>query len=315
MSAAWLWAGCGAALLALLTLDLAADRGGSARSWRAAAWWSGAWVALAAAFGGALALVRGAQAAAEYATGYVVEQSLSVDNLFVFVAVFAAFRVPPALQHRLLLWGVLGAMALRGVVIAGGAALVARAAWLTYLFGAVLVVAGVRFAMAEDVDAGEPRAHPAFRALRRVFPVTETFDRDRFFSRVSRRSGPARWAATPLFAALVVLELTDLVFALDSIPAVFGVTRDPLVIYSSNVFAVLGLRSLFPLVATAASRFHLLRFGVAGVLAFVGAKMLLQRVWDVSALASLVIVVGLLGGSVAASVAFPPGARAGRTRA
>ncbi|GJG88683.1 membrane protein [Gemmatimonadetes bacterium T265] len=307
MTHVWLWLAFAACVLALLGLDLGVvNRRAHRPSLREAALWSAAWLALAAAFGTGIAVTLGAAAALEFATGYVVEEALSVDNLFVFLLIFSAFRVPAEFQHRVLFWGIFGALALRGAMIGAGTALVEAFAWATYVFGAFLLVSGVRLALrrAGD-DEYDPSDNPALRLVRRVMPVTRDVAGPHFFVRERAPDGSVRRAATPLFVVLVLLETTDLVFAVDSIPAIFGVTRDPFLIYTSNVFAILGLRSVFFLLAGVMDRFHYLRYGLAVVLAFVGAKMLVSGVWEVPTLVSLGVVVGVLGAAVGASLAFP----------
>ncbi len=306
MTHAWLWATFAACVLGLLALDLGvAHRRAHRPSLREAALWSAAWVALAAAFGTGVAVMLGAAAALEFATGYVVEEALSVDNLFVFLLIFSFFRVPAELQHRVLFWGVFGALALRGAMIAAGTVLVEHFAWVTYVFGGFLLVTGIRLALRGDDASFDPARNPVLGLLRRVMPVTDEFAGPQFFVRQRMPGGAVRRAATPLFVVLVLLETTDLVFAVDSIPAIFGVTRDPFLIYTSNVFAILGLRSVFFLLAGVMDRFHLLRYGLAVVLAFVGAKMLVAGVWEVPTLASLAVIVVVLGAAVGASIAFP----------
>jgi len=307
MTHAGLWAAFAACVLGLLALDLGVvNRRAHRSSVREAAWWTAAWVAVAAAFGTGIAVMLGGAAALEFATAYVVEGTLSVDNLFVFLLIFAFFRVPAALQHRVLFWGIFGALALRGAVIGAGAVLVEHFAWVTYVFGGFLLVMGIRLAGRRGDESFDPARNPVLRLLRRAMPVTDAFAGPRFFVRERGTDGVVRRAATPLFVVLVLLETTDLVFAVDSIPAVFGVTRNPFLIYTSNVFAILGLRSVFFLLAGVMGRFHYLRYGLAVVLAFVGAKMLVAAAWDVPTVVSLAVIVLVLGTAVAASLAFPP---------
>lgn len=306
MTHVWLWAAFAACVLGLLALDLGVvNRRAHRPSLREAALWSAAWVAIAAAFGAGIAVALGGQAALEFATGYVMEEALSVDNLFVFVLIFSYFRVPDELQHRVLFWGIFGALALRGIMIATGTVLVERFAWITYVFGAFLLITGVRLGVRGDDDAFDPAGNPVLRLLRRVMPITPEFAGPHFFVRERAPDGRMRRAATPLFVVLVLLETTDLVFAVDSIPAIFGITRDPFLIYTSNVFAILGLRSVFFLLAGVMDRFHYLRYGLAAVLAFVGAKMLTAGVWEIPTVASLAVIVTVLGAAVGASLAFP----------
>lgn len=310
MTHTWLWGAFAAAVLGLLALDLGVvNRRAHRPSLREAALWSAAWVALAAAFGLGIALTLGNAAALQFATGYLVEEALSVDNLFVFLLIFSYFQVPAELQHRVLFWGIFGALVMRGAMIGMGTVLLHQFAWITLVFGAFLVFTGVRLAFRGDDDAFDPAGNPVLKLVRRVLPVTDELHGKRFFVR-ERAAGGERWAATPLFVVLVLLETTDLVFAVDSIPAIFGVTRDPFIVYTSNVFAILGLRSVYFLLAGVMDRFHLLRYGLAAVLAFVGAKMLLERVYEVPTLVSLGVIVLALGASVVASLVFPKRAAA-----
>jgi tellurite resistance protein TerC len=294
------WVAFNAFVLAVLAVDLGViQRRAHAIGVREAAAWVALWATLAGAFGLGVLHTRGSQAALEFFAGYLVEQSLSVDNIFVFVLIFSYFRVPAKYQRRVLSWGILGALVMRGVMIAAGAYLIHRFHWITYVFGAFLVVTGARMAMQHDT-AIEPEANPVIRLIRRLVPVTKRYHEERFFI---RRGGV--WAATPLFIVLVLLETTDLVFALDSIPAVFGVTRDPFIVYTSNVFAILGLRSLYFLLAGIVERFHYLRVGLSVVLAFVGVKMLLVDIYPIEIGPSLGVIGGVLAVAVGASLLFP----------
>lgn len=307
MTRMWLWIGFAVCVLGVLALDLGvANRRAHEPSLREAAWWSAAWVALAAAFGVAIAWTLGGAAALQFATGYVVEEALSVDNLFVFLVIFSYFRVPAALQHRVLFWGIFGALVLRGVMIASGTVLIERFAWVTYVFGGFLLITGIRLGIhGDDDDAFDPATNPVLRILRRVMPVTRDFAGPRFFVRQPTPGGTLRLAATPLFVVLVLLETTDLVFAVDSVPAIFGITRDPFLIYTSNVFAILGLRSVYFLLSGVMDRFYLLRYGLAVVLAFVGSEMLLSGVWEIPTAVSLAVIVVVLAAAIGASLAFP----------
>jgi tellurite resistance protein TerC len=306
MTNVWLWAGFTVFVLGVLALDLGVfHRKAHAVSTREAGIWSLVWVSLAVAFGTGIYLVRGRDPALEFAAGYLVEQALSVDNLFVFIVVFSYFKVPEELRHRVLFWGILGALVMRAAMIAMGAVLLHEFKWIIFVFGAFLVFTGVRMAFKgeDDIDPGH---NPVLRLVRRIFPVTRGYRGQAFFLREPDPRGVIRWAATPLFIVLVLLETTDLVFAVDSIPAIFGVTRDPFLVYTSNVFAILGLRSLFFLLAGVITRFHLLRYGLAAVLVFVGAKMLLSEQYHIPTPVSLGVIAGLLALSVFASLLYPP---------
>jgi len=299
--------GFAAFVLVALALDLGVfHRAAHVVSTREALTWTIVWVSLAALFGLGVLLVRGPETAIAYATGYVIEYSLSVDNVFVFGLIFAAFAVPRELQHRVLFWGVVGALVMRLVMIAAGAALIERAAWILLVFGGFLIVTGVRMLFARSSHGADPAANPFVRLARRFVRVHPAFDGQRFFTQTA-----AGRAATPLFLALVAVEASDLVFAVDSIPAIFAVTTDPFVVFTSNAFAILGLRSLYFLLADAAARFRHLKTGLALILVFVGAKLLLAEWLHLPALVSLGTVVLILAASIAASLLLPekPSAR------
>ncbi len=258
--------------------------------------WVAVWIACALLFCWFVAWRFGSPKALDFLTGYVLELSLSVDNLFVFVLLFRAFRIPGHLQHRVLFWGIIGALVLRGAMIIGGAALLARFGWLIYVFGAFLLVSGVRLFFHREQEH-DPERSWAYRTLRRVIPSTARIEGHRF----TVIEGGRR-VATPLLLALVLIELSDVVFALDSVPAIFGVTLDPFIVFTSNVFAILGLRSLYFVLARLMGRFEYLHFGLAAVLAFIGAKMLLSHWLHVPSAVSLGVVVVLLGASMLYSV-------------
>ena len=248
--------------------------------------------------------VAGQKDALEFLTGYIIELALSVDNIFVFVLIFAYFKVPPKYQHRVLFWGVLGALVMRGVMIGAGALLISRFEWIIYVFGAFLVYTGFKMASQDEMDI-EPESNPALKIIRRFFPVTPTYHEQHFFVRETI-GGRLRTAATPLFVVLVMVETTDLIFAVDSIPAIFAVTRDPFLVYTSNVFAILCLRSLYFLLAGVIDKFHYLKLGLSVVLIFIGAKMLATAFhFHVHVGISLLVVAGVLVASVVASLLFP----------
>ncbi len=306
MSNPWWWVAFNALVLSLLALDLGVfHRHSREVTMREALGWVAVWISLAIAFGLGLWATLGPQPALEFAAGYLVEQALSVDNLFVFILIFGFFKVPPPLQHRVLFWGILGALIMRGIMIGVGAALLAQFHWVIYIFGAFLVFTGVKMAFSHDA-AIEPESNPIIRLVRRIFPVTTKYHGEKFFIRESIRPGAAvRLVATPLFVVLALIETTDLVFALDSIPAIFGVTRDPFIVYTSNVFAILGLRSLYFVLAGVIGKFHLLKYGLSAVLAFVGVKMLVSEHYPIPIGIALGVVGGLLLTSVVASLIIP----------
>jgi tellurite resistance protein TerC len=291
----WAWGATLAVILVLIGADLLLSRGAGG-GLRAAAAMSGLWIAAGLAFGGTLWLWRGPAIAGQYFAGYLLEKALSVDNIFVFVLLFASLAVPAQLQRRVLYFGVLGALVLRGGFIAAGGALIHHISWVFYVFGALVLVAGVRMVRAGG-GAVEPDRNLIVRGMRRLLPITPDYAGDRFFVRLSGRT-----MATPLLIALVAIETTDLVFALDSIPAVFGVTRDVFVVFTSNAFAILGLRALYFLLASSMDRFCYLKQGLAALLVFIGAKMLLAPVVHLPVTASLAVIVVIVGGTVAASL-------------
>jgi tellurite resistance protein TerC len=287
-----------AVLGAMLALDLlVANRDAHAPSFREAAAWSAVWISIALAFGGLIAVTRGADAGGRYLAGYLIELSLSVDNVFVFALVFAAFAVPAAYQHRLLFWGILGAIVFRAGFILAGSAILEAAHWVIYLLGVLLVVTGVRLARSSG-HAVHPERNPVLRLVRRFVPMTEDYRGAAFVVHEG-----ARRVATPMVAALVAVETTDILFALDSIPAVFSVTTDPYLVFASNIFAILGLRSLYFLLAGLLDRFVYLKPGLAALLVFAGAKILLGAVHvEVPIALSLGVIVAILGTAIGASV-------------
>jgi tellurite resistance protein TerC len=300
----WLWIGFNAFVLAMLAVDLFVFHK-EAHEVRAAeaAGWSVLWIALAVLFGAGVYRFMGPQAGLEFFAGYLIEKALSVDNIFVFVLIFGFFRVPPRYQHRVLFWGILGALIMRGGMIAAGAYLIQHFHWVIYVFGAFLVFTGVRMAIQKEHGL-DPDSNPAIRLIRRVMPVTRAYHGQKFFVR-EHVAGRLRLAATPLFVVVALVETTDLIFAVDSIPAIFAVTQDPFIVYSSNVFAILGLRALYFLLAEVIDRFHYLKLGLSVVLVFVGLKMLAADVYKVPVGVSLAVIVGVLGVAVAASWFWP----------
>ena len=301
-----MWIAFTIVVLTMLALDLGVfHRKAHTVRPREAAVWSAVWVALAGCFAIALWQLDGQQMALEFAAGYVVELALSVDNLFVFLLLFGFFKVPPPLQHRVLFWGIIGALVMRAMMIGAGAVLLARFHWIIYIFGAFLLFTGIRMLLQKDTEM-EPGRNPVLKLVRRLVPVTDHFEGDRFFTRAPWGADQVmRLVATPLFVVLVLVETTDLVFAVDSIPAVFGVTQDPFVVYTSNVFAILGLRSMYFMLAAVVHRFWLLKPALSLVLIFVGGKMLAGSFVHVSTWVSLVVIVAILGGAVGLSLLMP----------
>jgi tellurite resistance protein TerC len=305
MPTSW-WIGFNTLVLLLLALDLGVfNRKAHAVSVREALGWSAVWVTLAIGFGGWIGLEMGRASMLEFYAGYLVEQALSVDNLFVFILIFGYFRIAPELQHRVLFWGILGALLMRGAMIGAGAVLIERFHAIIYVFGAFLVYTGIKMAFGGDSEI-EPEANPVIKFVRKVLPVSSHFHGERFFIREAGPGGVMRRTATPLFVVLMLVETTDVVFALDSIPAIFGVTRNPFLVYTSNVFAILGLRSMYFVLASVIGKFHLLKYGLSVVLAFVGVKMLLSEKFPISIGVSLGVVAGVLLTSVLLSLVIKP---------
>jgi tellurite resistance protein TerC len=304
-----LWIGFTSLVLLLLAVDLLIfNRKAHRITLREAGIWSATLVSIALAFAAFLYFHLSPQHSLEFLTGYLIEEALSVDNVFVFVLIFAYFRVPPEYQHRVLFWGVLGAMIGRGFMIGAGTLLIHRFEWIIYVFGFFLVVTGIRMGLSTDLSI-EPDKNPVLRVVRRILPVSSRYHEQRFFVKeVSPRTGRLAWVATPLLIVLIMVETTDLVFAVDSIPAIFAVTRDPFIVYSSNVLAVLGLRALYFVLADVIDRFHYLKIGLSVVLSFVGLKMLFSGQFHIPIGISLGVVAGVLFTAVAASLIFPKGA-------
>jgi tellurite resistance protein TerC len=289
--------------LGMLVLDLRVfHRPGRATGFRRALGLSGLYVGLAAVFAAVIYFWQGHQAGLEFVTGYVLELSLSVDNLFIFLVIFNYFAVPEEQQHRVLFWGVLGAMIMRGVFIIAGVDLISRFHWLFFIFGGLLIYSGVRLCVmgAHKID---PAGNPLVRTMRRFIPVTEGYEGAKFF--VRRPQENARLYATPLLVVLLVIETTDVLFAVDSIPAVLAITLNAFIVYTSNVFAILGLRSMYFAVSGLMKVFRFLHYGLAVVLVLVGLKMIAADYVHIPIAATLGVVAGVLAISIAASVAYP----------
>jgi tellurite resistance protein TerC len=303
----WLWIGFNIFVLAMLALDLGVfHRKSHAVSGKEALTWSLVWISLSLVFNAVIyfywdrmapnSTYTNGEAALAFFTGYLIEKSLSVDNIFVFILIFSFFAVPAAYQHRVLFWGILGALIMRGTLIAVGAALLEEFHWIIYVFGAFLIFTGIRMALQHEEHV-QPDKNPVVKFFRRFMPVTENFEKDQFFV---RRAG--KLFATPLFLILLVVESTDLIFAVDSIPAIFAVTRDPFIVYTSNVFAILGLRALYFLLANVMDKFRYLKFGLSAVLVFIGVKMVIVDFYKIPIGISLGVVAGILTISILASL-------------
>jgi tellurite resistance protein TerC len=293
----WVWIGFNLFVLAMLALDLGVfHRKAHEVSIREASIWSVVWISMALAFNVGLYFWRGGEVALQFLTGYLIEKSLSVDNIFVFVLIFTYFAVPSIYQHRVLFWGIIGALVMRGIMIAAGAALIKEFHWIIYVFGGFLIFTGIRMALHRNEEM-HPENNPVVRLFRRLMPVTPEYHGQKFFVRHA-----GKLMATPLFIALLMVETTDLIFAVDSIPAIFAVTQDPFIVYTSNVFAILGLRSLYFVLRGAVDKFHYLKVSLAAVLTFVGVKMVLTDIYKIPVALSLAVVATLLAIGIVASV-------------
>ena len=292
----WGWAAVLAVILAMLAVDLFAHRREHVVSVREAAVWSAIWVSLGLGFGAVVWSVYGAQAGGEYFAGYLIEKSLAVDNVFVFALIFTYFAVPREYQHRVLFYGVLGALVFRAIFIAGGVALLDQFHWILYVFGAFLVITGWRMFRHRNEES-DPGRNPVLRLVRRFVPTTDEYHGQKFWV---KKAG--KWVATPLFVVLVLVETTDIVFAVDSIPAIFAVTQEPFLVFTSNAFAILGLRAMYFLLADLIHRFVYLKLGLSAILVFVGVKMLLLDVYKVPIGLSLAVIGTLITVSVVASL-------------
>lgn len=303
----WLWVGFNLFVLGMLALDLGVfHRHAHAVTIKEATLWSVAWITLAMIFNAGLyffwdviapgSAYTNGEAALAFFTGYLIEKSLSVDNIFVFVLIFTYFAVPAVYQHRVLFWGILGALLMRGILIVIGAALLKEFHWIIYVFGAFLIFTGIKMAF-HKTEEMHPEDNPLVRLVRRLMPITNTYEGDNFFI---RRAGVLM--ATPLFLVLVIVESTDLIFAVDSIPAIFAVTQDPFIVYTSNVFAILGLRSLYFLLAGFMDKFYYLKFGLSVILTFVGIKMVMIDIYKIPIGLSLAVIAGVLVVAVVASL-------------
>ena len=295
-----LWSVFNVFIIAMLIVDLVVlHKEDEPVSIKEALYWTGAWIILALIFGIGVYYYMGSQTAFDYYTGYLIEKSLSVDNIFVFLLVFTYFKVPDEFQHKVLFWGIFGALVMRLIFIFTGVALMERFHWIIYVFGGFLVFTGIKLAMEKDKEV-HPERNPILKLVRRFFPTTKSYHGSKFFI---RKMG--RLIATPLFIVLVVIETTDLVFALDSIPAILAITRDEFIIYSSNAFAILGLRALYFAVAGIMRLFHYLHYGLSLILVFVGFKMLLSDFYHIPTPYALAFIGGSLALSIIASVLYP----------
>jgi len=283
----------------MLVLDLTVfHRGAHTIQFREAMLWSAFWVSLAAAFAILVYFWRGKTPALDFTTGYLIEESLSVDNLFIFLLIFRYFNVPEEYQHKVLFWGIIGALVMRLLFIIAGVALINRFHWIIYIFGVFLVYTGVKLFRSSEAEL-HPENNPLLKFVRKIMPVTPNYVKGKF---LVRENG---WCATPLLLVLIVIETTDVIFAADSIPAVLAITQDPFIVFTSNVFAILGLRSLYFALAGMMDLFHFLHYGLAVILSFIGVKMLLSHYYHLPTHVALGVVGGVLAISVVASLVFP----------
>jgi tellurite resistance protein TerC len=295
----WHWVGFILSVLFFLALDLGVfHRRAHEVKFKEALTWTGIWVCLALGFAAALDPWRGEEAARQFLLGYLIELSLSMDNVFVIAVLFAYFRVPSQYQHRVLFWGILGALIMRGLMIWLGVELVRQYEWVLYIFGVFLVLTGVRMFLGGEEEV-HPEKNPVLRLARKYFPVTPDYVGQQFLTRSN-----GRWVLTPMALVLLMVETTDLMFALDSIPAIFVVTRDPFIVFTSNVFAILGLRSLYFVLAGMIGYFQFLKYGLAVVLIFIGFKMLVMEWVEIPSRVSLLVVAGILLIAILSSVFY-----------
>ncbi len=298
-----LWAIFGASILIMLALDLGIfHRKSHEISIKEALIWSLIWIVIAAAFNVLVYLWMGTEAAIEFTAGYLVERMLSFDNLFVFLLVFSYFKVPSLYQYKVLFWGILAALVMRGAFIVAGIELIDNFHWIIYLFGAFLLVTGLKMFVRKDEDEIDVGGNPVLKLCRRFLPTTDNYSDGNFFIRTA-----GKFFATPLFIVLLVVETTDIIFAFDSVPAILGITLKPFVVYTSNIFAILGLRSLYFALAGCMTMFHYLGHGVTLILIFIGTKMLLSGFYEIDAGIALGVIVLILAGSIGLSILLPNG--------
>lgn len=296
----WPWILFNLFVLAMLALDLGVfHRKAHVVRLKEALGWSVVWICLALLFNLLIYFWLGPETALQFLAGYIIEKSLSVDNLFVFLLIFSYFSVPSVYQHKILFWGILGALIMRAIFIAAGITLIEKFHWMIYLFGGFLIITGIKMAFQKDKEL-HPEANPVLRLFRRFVPVTDQYHSDHFFVLKEGK----RWA-TPLFVVLLLIETTDVIFAVDSIPAILAVTRDPFIVYTSNVFAILGLRALYFALAGIMQLFHYLHYGLSLILVFVGTKMLISDIYKVPIGIALAVIAGILIVSVVASILRP----------
>ncbi|HNJ71467.1 MAG TPA: TerC family protein [bacterium] len=303
-----MWIGFNVFVLLMLALDLGIfHKKSHSVGMKEALIWSGVWITLAMVFNIGVYHYMGSEAAMQFLTGYVIEKSLSVDNIFVFVLIFSYFAVPAEYQHKVLFWGIIGALIMRAILIAVGAALISEFHWIIYIFGGFLIITGIKMLVQKEMEI-HPESNPVVRFFKKFMSVTPSFEGDRFFVKKDAKT----WA-TPLFVVLLIVEFTDLIFAVDSIPAIFAITTDPFIVYTSNVFAILGLRSLYFALASVIEKFHLLKLGLALVLIFVGVKMTIVDFYKIPVVIALAVVASILSISVVLSLLIPAKSKTGKS--
>lgn len=288
-------------VLGMLALDLGVfHKKAHEIKFKEAVAWTGVWIVLALAFNGWIYYAKGSEKALQFLTGYLIEKSLSVDNIFVFITIFTCFSVPKIYQHKVLFWGIISALILRAIFIFVGVAAITKFHWVIYVFGFFLILTGIKLVLDHGKEF-HPEKNPVLLLFKKMFPVTHEYHQDKFFVKQN-----AVWTATPLFVALIIVEVTDVLFAVDSIPAILAITQDSYIVYTSNVFAILGLRSLYFALAGFAGLFRYLHYGLSAVLVFVGTKMLIAEFYKVPVVISLTIVVGLITISIIVSLLAGP---------
>lgn len=296
------WVIFNAFVLAMLILDLfVLNRKSEVVKVKEALWWSAFWISLALLFNIGIWIwhPRGEEAALEFLTGYLIEESLSVDNLFVFMMIFTFFRVPQQYQRKVLFWGIIGALVLRAAFIVVGVSLLQKFGWIKFILGAFLVFTGIKMVTSQDEEIN-PSKNPIIKLINKIIPVTKQYHGDKFFVKIRKV-----WFATPLFIVVLVVETTDVIFALDSIPAILAITDDAFILYTSNVFALMGLRSLYFALAGIMQLFHYIHYGLAVILSFIGVKLVIEHWYKIDTVYSLIIVGGILALSVVLSLIFP----------
>lgn len=303
----WMWIAFNIFVIVMLYIDLKVfNRDAHEISVKEALIWSGVWIGISLLFGVGIYLWRGPEDGLAFFAGYLIEKSLSVDNIFVFLMIFSYFGIEARYQRRILTWGILGAIVLRAIFILAGVAILDAFHWMLYVFGAFLIFTAIRMAL-QDEEAIDPTQNPIIKLVQRFIPVTDKFDGEKFFTLAAGKR-----VATPLFVALIMIELSDVIFAVDSIPAILAITQKPFLVYSSNILAILGLRALYFALAGIMNMFHYLQYGLAIILGFVGIKMILSDIWHMPTALALGVIATVLVGSISASLIWPDASHDGQ---